>query len=501
MILWQDGTRLIVDKPCGLSMTAACAWQRLHVGRGGDPAAALDDGASGVLPLWTGDPEPGRLALVTHLLLADAERSAALPQEFRRDEGRSDGSGRTLFRRVGNRRVAGRDLALWQAVAAAADPGQVVRQAAAAGIPVAGDRRGGGPAWPRLALHAAEVRWPDFAGPVTSPEPASFLAASAGDLALAAARERRGGWPAAVSDAWRCIHRDEIPGLPAAVDVYGPWLSAAWFDEDTPAEEAEAALRPVLDALAGELGCRGAVVRLHRRNPHRRGLVVETRLVGEPPPETFVVTEHGLRYEVNLTRTQHTGLFLDQRDTRRLVAQAAPDARMANLFAFTCSFSVAAAAAGCDVVFSVDTARACLETGMANFALNGLEHTGRGKFIRQDVRRWLARQVRRRDERPTEHRPLDIVVCDPPVFASADDGGAFAVADEWAALASSVAGLLHPDGLALFANNHRGGDHARYRDELRSCFADVREVDPPLDFPLLPGAERHVRIFLCRRPR
>ena len=47
----------------------------------------------------------------------------------------------------------------------------------------------------------------------------------------------------------------------------------------------------------------------------------------------------------NLTRTQHTGLFLDQRDSRRRVVKFAAGARVANLFAFTCSFSVAAAAA------------------------------------------------------------------------------------------------------------------------------------------------------------
>ena len=290
------------------------------------------------------------------------------------------------------------------------------------------------------------------------------------------------------------MHRDEIPGLPAAIDVYGGWLNATWYDEHTGLDAAEAALGPHLDALGG----RGAVLRLHRRNPHRQGLVADIRVLGEPPPDALIVREHGLRFEVNLTRTQHTGLFLDQRDTRRRVALAAAGARMANLFAFTCSFSVAAAAAGCEVVFSVDTAKACLETGKTNFALNDLTAGGRGKFIRQDARRWLARQLRRRDEAPADHRPLDLVVCDPPVFAAAEDGGAFSVEQEWPQLAAGVAGLLRPGGLAVFANNHRGGDHGRYRAQLAEVFATVEDLPPPLDFPVLPGAEPHVRTFLGR---
>ncbi|MFN2370551.1 MAG: class I SAM-dependent methyltransferase [Candidatus Krumholzibacteriia bacterium] len=499
MILHRDGSRLVVDKPCGLSPVQACAWLELHLGIVAQPAADLDEGASGALPLALAASAPAHLTVVTHLLLVDAAAADGLPAEILQADPVAGADARTLFRRLEQRSAGGRGAMLWQAVAAAPKPGQVRQHAAAAGLRILGDTGHGGPAWPRLALHAAEARWPDLAPPQAL-EPASFTAADPAQLALCAALERRGAWPGQVAEAWRCVHRDEIAGLPAAVDVYGPWLAAAWFDEDSEPEAAAAALRPVLDDLAGRLGCRGAVLRLHRRNPHRRGLVTETRLVGEPPPDAFVVTEHGLRYEVNLTRTQHAGLFLDQRDTRRRVALLAPGARMANLFAFTCSFAVVAAAAGCEVVFSVDTAKACLETGMTNFALNGLTQSGRGKFIRQDVRRWLDRQERRRQERPAEHRPLDLVVCDPPVFAAAGDGGAFAVQEQWPLLATAVAGLLAPDGTAVFANNHRGGDHARYRAQLEACFGSVQELPSPLDFPALPGRDPHVRTFACRGP-
>ena len=246
-------------------------------------------------------------------------------------------------------------------------------------------------------------------------------------------------------------------------------------------------------------GCRGGIVRTHRRNPHQRTLVTETRVFLEEPPERFTVREHGLEYEISLTQTQHTGLFLDQRDTRRRVFLAAEGKRLANLFAYTCSFSVAAVAGGAEVAFSVDVAKPGLNTGKTNFELNGLTKSGRGKFIQEDVRRWLGRQLRRRQDRPAEWQDLDMIVVDPPVFASSEKGGKFSVENEWPELAESVSRLMSPAGLALFANNHRAGDHAFYHRELTSRFAKVLNLRPPLDFPVAEGRPHHVRIFWCEK--
>ena len=256
-------------------------------------------------------------------------------------------------------------------------------------------------------------------------------------------------------------------------------------------------LLPVLDEVQAAFGCRGGVIRTHRRNPHQRALVTETRSVGDAPPDLFTVKEHDLEYEVSLTRTQHTGLFLDQRDTRRRVAQVAAGRRLANLFAYTCSFSVAAAASEAEVVFSVDTARPGLNTGKTNFKLNGLSETGRGKFIQEDARKWLDRQERRLKEKPEEYRPLDLVICDPPVFASAKDGGKFSLEAEWPRLAAQSANLLSPGGIAVFANNHRTGDHAFYRRALEKYFTEVMDLRPPLDFPVFQRRPHHVRTFWC----
>lgn len=293
----------------------------------------------------------------------------------------------------------------------------------------------------------------------------------------------------AVTDAYRLVHRDEVGAF--SVDRYGDWLLVTGYDETLPSKQ----LLQKIGAELREIPCRGGIVRTNLRDPHRRNLFSDLVAFGEPAPETFFVTEHGLKFEISLNDAQHPGLFLDQRDSRRRIAEAASGKRVANLFAFTCSFSVAAVAAAAEVAFSVDLAAGCLERGKRNFELNGLAESGRGKFIKEDVRKWLARQVRKKENNPEAFTPWELVVCDPPVFAAAKKGAAFSVEQEWPVLATGIRAILADGGAALFANNHRGGDDGLYFSTLRARFSDVTVLPPPVDFP--DGGAPHVRTYWC----
>ncbi len=514
MILHRDADWLVVDKPTGMAThgghpgeVGAVEWLALHLGEEAFVVSRLDVGTSGVLWLARTRGASARAQQVhesgqarkTYVFLSEVDaRAAGLPASWVREDELDGKPARTEFRQDPGPGPGG--LARYTAVIARGRRHQVRRHAALSGVPVLGDDEHGGARAGRLCLHCAEVSWPGVDGPVRAPLPPSFAVARGApglvrDEALC--RDRRGDWPEQVADCWRAVHRGEIEGLDAAVDAYGPWLRAVCWDESLGSDEVEARLAPLLERVASGRDVRGCVVRGHRQNPHQEALPAFTRVIGEPPPAPLAVREHGLAYGVDLAGPPHPGLFLDQRDARRRVALAARGRRVANLFAFTCSFSVAALAHGAEVAFSVDTARGCLRDGMANLALNGLDEGGRGKFVQEDARRWLARQERARRERGAQWQPLDLVVCDPPVFSSVKDGGRFAVEREWSALADAVASLLAPGGLALFANNHRGGDHVRYRDTLRARFAGVDDLRPPLDFPLLPGRPRDMRSFWC----
>ena len=93
---------------------------------------------------------------------------------------------------------------------------------------------------------------------------------------------------------------------------------------------------------------------------------------------------------VNFTDYLDTGLFLDHRPTRALVQQLARGKRFLNLFAYTGTVSVYAAAGGAVSSTTVDMSNTYLDWAKRNFALNGLGPTH--QVVRDDARAWLGRQ-------------------------------------------------------------------------------------------------------------
>ncbi len=171
-----------------------------------------------------------------------------------------------------------------------------------------------------------------------------------------------------------------------------------------------------------------------------RGERAETRLMAGSVPEPHVVTEAGTRYVVHLMRGQNHGLFLDMAEGRRWVRQQVqPGAKVLNLFAYTCAFSVVALQAGADEVVNVDMASGALAIGRTNHELNGVKAGAR--FLAHDIfNSW---------GKLTRGGPYDLVICDPPSFQK----GSFVATKDYARLARRLPTLLAPGGLALLCLN------------------------------------------------
>lgn len=486
-ILYEDQDWLVVNKPTALSVSAAVAWLRLHHDLDLHVCHPLESGASGVLIL--------------------AKHSQA-QQQYQHTEASTLRSEYTFWSKYAVRNPphftllqAAKDNFHYQAHVTQAQHSDIYSYSAANGVAIAGAPHDTTTALPRPMVHHASVTGPWWAAPVTAPPPPSFIAleqnATQVDIALATCQDRRLGWLKSITNAYRVVHRDEMATLPFAAEVYGDLLSVWAYDESQSPAQTEAALRPAIEQLMRIYHCKGALVRTSNRDPHRNKLTRASHWLGHPNSEPFWVHEHGFKYRVQLTENKHTGLFLDQRDNRRRVALHAAHRRIANLFAFTCSFSQVAIAHQAEVVFSIDLAQACLDTGKQNLAANQLDRHRVGKFIQEDVRQWLARQLRRKYNDTRNYRALDLIICDPPVFAVSRQGGAFAVAQAWEHLVTSSASLLSEQGLALFANNHRDGDEHHYQSILQHHFHTVTPLLPPFDFPTTKHP--HVRMYWCAK--
>src|SRR5690606_18924996 len=158
------------------------------------------------------------------------------------------------------------------------------------------------------------------------------------------------------------------------------------------------------------------------------------------------------------------GLFIDQRDNRQRVRAASGGLAVLNLFAYTCSFSVAAALGGAREVTSVDLSKRALERGKDNFRLNGLQPK-QHRFVSEDALKWLARAKRR-------GQTFDLVVVDPPSFATRGKA-TFNVQSGYRALVARALSIVTPGGALLAVTNHRKTSPRKLCAMLKQAAADA----------------------------
>ncbi len=178
------------------------------------------------------------------------------------------------------------------------------------------------------------------------------------------------------------------------VDRFGDCLLVACFGDDHAG--AGTLARGLAEALPG---LDGICLQM------RRGRATAGEVLAGEVPESLVVLEAGLQYVVRPLRNQNVGLFLDMAPTRAWLRERAAGKRLLNLFAFTCSFSVAALAGGATLVVNNDMSRPALDWGRENHVLNG--HDLRNiRMLPHNLFKswWKVRQL----------GPYDLVLIDPP---------------------------------------------------------------------------------------
>lgn len=508
--IFEDQNWFAVNKPTGLNSHAAhpggngaAEWFALHHELNLHICSRLDKDTSGIL-LFAKNKEASGLAqkiheantaAKTYYFISD-KKNKSNSKNWRCDAPLDNKACFTKFSFI----KTGTRYTLFSATISRGRTHQIRRHAQMSGVPILGDSLYNGSPFPRLCLHCAKVVWPEFKKPIETLLPDSFDFLLRGKQKLltegAVALERRSNWLPSVTNSFRLIHRGEL-SLPVSIDIYDSHLFVTSYDERTSSEQLRHKLKYLLSYLAEKQQVTNGVIRCHVKNPHQKKLIHDILHWGEKSP-SITAREHGLQYGIILDSSQHTGLFLDQRDSRRRIQQTAQGKRVANLFSFTCSFSAAAVKGGAEVVFSVDLAGSALARGKENFAANGLDKTGSGKFIKEDVLKWLKRQNRKKEKEGETFPHWDLLICDPPVFAAGTKQG-FHVEKMWTQLAEQIKNILSPDGKALFANNHRGGKSSIYKNTLQKHFSTVIPLSPPFDFPQITGEPEHVRIYWCEK--
>ena len=209
------------------------------------------------------------------------------------------------------------------------------------------------------------------------------------------------------SDGVRLVHgeADGLPGL--VVDRYADTLVAQFL-----AAGVERWKSVIADALCRVCG----VTRLYERSDASvrglEGLPTQTGWLRGDGPTEVAIREHEWRFTVDIARGHKTGFYLDQRDNRRLFADAVRRCgvrSVLNCYCYSGGFSVAALAGGAQQVLSVDSSAPALASAAAHVAANGFD-AARHATLDADVNATLRAQIDRGAR-------FDAIVLDPPKFA------------------------------------------------------------------------------------
>lgn len=291
-------------------------------------------------------------------------------------------------------------------------------------------------------------------------------------------------WPTRQGITCYRLYDRDVPGVPLVVDRYEDCLHISeYVREDTHvAGQHDAWLQLMADTAADTLEVPRANTFFKARE-RQAGTTQHQRVADQA--NLLVAHEGGLQFEVNLSDYIDTGLFLDHRQTRELVRKLAAGKDVLNLFCYTGSFSVYAAAGGARTTCSVDLSATYLTWARRNFQLNGFTDERQHRLVRADVVAFLQELA---------PESCDLVVVDPPTFSnSKSTETVFDVQRDHRALLELTLRALRPGGICLFSTNRRKFKFEAADLELAADCREITNQTLPPDF-LQQGAHRCWRL-------
>ena len=205
------------------------------------------------------------------------------------------------------------------------------------------------------------------------------------------------------------LYDHDLPEFPFCMEVYEHNIYVAEYkrrhgmDEDEHDEWIRQSIAVICEIL--KVGEEKIFLKLRQKKPGRLGQYQKT----DDKRSEFVVEENGLKFIVNLSDYLDTGLFLDHRVTREKIKTEVKEKKVLNLFSYTGSFSVYAAAGTASEVVTVDLSNTYLDWAKRNMRLNDFVNTGKYKFIQADVLQYL---------KTISENSFDLIILDPPTFSN-----------------------------------------------------------------------------------
>lgn len=209
------------------------------------------------------------------------------------------------------------------------------------------------------------------------------------------------------------------------------------------------------------------------------GMVVDedSYMCGRKAPEPLIVKENGVNFAIYLNDGAMVGVFLDQKEVRKSIKEKySKNKRILNTFSYTGAFSMAAAKGGA-ITTSVDLASRSLEKTTENFKINNIDPE-KHEIIVEDIFLYFKRAKK-------EALKFDVVILDPPSFATSKDNR-FSAAKDYKDLMKSAIEITEDEGLIVASTNCATFNMNKFKKFIDDAFNELHKNYEILEEHSLP---------------
>jgi len=262
---------------------------------------------------------------------------------------------------------------------------------------------------------------------------------------------------------------DGIGGL--TIDYFDEYYLITWYSKGMYAFKEN-----ILKAIKALVSFYGIY---EKKRFDENGMVIDedSYVCGKKAPAPLIVKENKVNFAIYLNDGAMVGVFLDQKEVRKSIKEKySNNKRVLNTFSYTGAFSMAAAKGGA-ITTSVDLASRSLEKTTENFTLNNIK-AERHDIIVEDIFLYFKRAKK-------EELKFDVVILDPPSFATSKDNR-FSAAKDYKDLVKSAIDITEDEGVIVASTNCATFNMAKFKKFIDEAFKESHKNYEILEEHTLP---------------
>jgi len=233
-----------------------------------------------------------------------------------------------------------------------------------------------------------------------------------------------------------------------------------------------------------------------------KGMYVDDNdfISGQEAPSPLLIKENGMNFAVYLNDGAMVGIFLDQREVRKVIRDTyAKGKTVLNTFSYTGAFSVAAALGGALKTTSVDLANRSKSKTIEQFSVNGIDFESQDIIV-EDVFKYFKYAVRK-------ELTFDMVILDPPSFARSKKH-TFSAAKDYTDLLTQAILITESNGIIVASSNCSTFSMDKFKGFIEKAFKQtgdkyqiLEEYSLPRDFKTIPEFKEgnYLKVVLIKK--